>query len=65
MSILSGSYFSLLGGFEKHLIVVTPANAGVPKLLKPLDSCLEGMTAVGSASPSCGYCEPKAWQSPR
>ena len=29
-------------GVEKHLIVVTPAEAGVPKRLMPMDSRLRG-----------------------
>ena len=29
-------------GIEKHLIAVIPAKAGIPKLLKPLDSRLRG-----------------------
>jgi hypothetical protein len=34
--------FSPEEGVDKHLFAVIPAKAGIPKLLKPLDSRLRG-----------------------
>ena len=36
------TFFLVWEGVEEHLIVVTPAKAGVPKLLMPMDSRLRG-----------------------